>query len=654
MTTIFVSYKSEDRERVRPLVDALAAEGMTVWWDVQIEGGAAWRATIATRLDAAACVIVAWSTASVGPDGHFVQDEASRAMRRGVYLPVGLDHVAPPLGFGQRQMIPLAGWHGNRRDPAFVDLLSAARAMVDIAPVTAIAAHPPAPPAAPRVHRVWWHLPVVGAGLAAVVAGGLVVAMPGAVCRTLGVACGHAVAPPNSIAVMPFANLSADPDQAFFADGLSEELLGTLAGIESLHVAARTSSFKFKDSKDGSSVIGAKLGVAYILDGSVRRSGDTVRVNAQLVDAASGFERWSQTYDRGVKDVFGVQRGIAEAVAAALRVTLLGRDVAVLNRVGTVSTLANDAYLRGRAALADGSGEADNRRALAMFDAAIAADPRFAEAHAARARVLLTIASQFLVDVAAQRAANDAAFASARRAVALAPDLAESQASLAGVLLFGRRDLAGARIAYAAAMRTGGGKADILVRYGLFASRDGALGPGIAAIQRATVLDPLNHRAFRALGLSLTVAHRYPDAIVAFRRALALSAGAPVIHAAIGDALLLQGKVGEAAAEYALEPDSSQRLRGVAIVRARTGDLAGSDAALAALVAADGDTGAYQQAQVRAQRGQPDLALAALDRAFAADDPGVLMMPSDPLMDSLRALPGIATRLARLDQPVTR
>ena len=665
MTTIFVSYKSEDRERVRPLIDALAAEGLTVWWDVQIEGGAAWRATIAARLDAAACVIVAWSQASVGPDGHFVQDEASRAMRRGVYLPVGLDAVAPPLGFGQRQMISLVGWRGNRRDPVFVDLVTAARAMVAASPPLEAELDPaPRPPTRPtprpilrtfaRTRRSWWHLPLIGAGIAAVIAAGLAATVPGAVCRTTGLSCGHIVAPPHSIAVMPFANLSADPNQAFFADGLSEELLGTLAGIGSLHVAARTSSFKFKDSKDSSSVIGTKLGVAFILDGSVRRSGDTVRVNAQLVDAASGFERWSQTFDRDVKDVFAVQRGIAEAVASALKVNLLGRDVAALNRGGTVSIAANDAYLRGRAILDAGSGETDNRRALAMFDAAIVADPRFAEAHAARARALLTIASQFLTDVVAQRAANDAAFASATRAVALAPDLPESQASLAGALLFGRRDLTGARAAYSTAMRTGGGKADILLRYGLFASRDGAVGPGLAAIERATVLDPLNHRAFRALGVSLTIARRYPDAVAAFRQALVLSPNAPVVHAAIGDVLLLEGRLTDAAAEYALEPDKSERLRGTAIVLARHGDLAGSDKALAALVADSGDTGAYQQAQVRAQRGQLDLAVATLDRAFEADDPGVLLLPTDPLIDPLRARADFVRLLVKLNQPVAR
>ena len=130
MADIFISYKAEDRARVAPLVEALAAEGLSLWWDVHIEGGAAWRASIERELEAAACVIVVWSVNSVGPQGHFVQDEAARGQRRGVCLPVVIDPVEPPLGFGQHQALSLVGWRGSRRDPRFADVLAAARAVI--------------------------------------------------------------------------------------------------------------------------------------------------------------------------------------------------------------------------------------------------------------------------------------------------------------------------------------------------------------------------------------------------------------------------------------------------------------------------------------------------------------------------------------------
>ena len=639
MLKVFVSYKSEDRSRVRPLVDALTAEGFAVWWDAALTGGGIWRAEIQQELDAAACVIVVWSELSASESGSFVHDEASRALRRGVYLPVGIDPVEPPLGFGEMQVLPLAGWRGDRADLRFVDVIAAVRAKL------AGALLPPrqAPSAARRKSR--WAL---AAALAAVtVAGGVALLPRAALCRSTAIACSRS-APPNSIAVLPFDNLSPDRDQVYFADGLSEELLSALAGIDTLQVAARTSSFRFKDRSEGSRAIADKLGVAFILDGSVRRSGDTVRVSAQLVEAATGFERWSATYDRNLRDVFAVQRGIAEAVVSALKVRLGSGAVAALRRAATASVTANDAFLRGRVLLNAGAGEPGIRAALAQFNEAAAADPGYAEAHAARARVLLALANGYLTDAKARKQTYDDAEAAARRSVELAPDMAESQASLAGALLYGRFDVAGARRAYARALAGGGGKADILLPYGLFACRTASVGPGLAALQRAVVLDPLNPRASKSLGLCLVVARRYAEATTALRRALTLNPAIAGVHSATGDALLLQGRLDDAAREYTLEPVGYEKFRGQAIVLARRGDLEGSNAALAAMVAGDGDSTAYQQAEVHAQRREESQTIAALDRAFATHDAGVLMIGSDPLLDPVRASQQFKAMSARL------
>ena len=135
MADVFVSYKAEDRGRIRPLIQALEADGLTVWWDAQLEGGEAWREAIAEQLDSAPCVLVVWSKRSVGPEGRFVRDEAARAQRRGTYLPVAIDKVQPPLGFGELQAIPLTGWKGVRSDTRYQAVNMAAHAMLGRAPV---------------------------------------------------------------------------------------------------------------------------------------------------------------------------------------------------------------------------------------------------------------------------------------------------------------------------------------------------------------------------------------------------------------------------------------------------------------------------------------------------------------------------------------
>ncbi len=649
MTDIFVSYKAEDRARVKSLVNALVAEGLTVWWDVHIEGGAGWRETIQAKLDEAACVVVVWSALSVTGAGRFVQDEAARADRRGVLLPVAIDAVEAPLGFGGHHVISLVGWRGARRDPRYLKLLENVQA------ITARGGGSPRAPtvaSAPQRRAGLKALSAMAAIALVAGAGGVLAVFPAVTCATTGLRCAanrhEARAPPaNSLAVLPFANLGGDPAQEYFSEGLAEELTSALARLGSIQVTGRTSSLKFKDSKDDSATIGAKLGVAYLLDGSVRRDGAVVRVSAQLVDTKSGFEHWSETYDRAAGKTLAVQSGIAKAVAEALKVQLLGADIVAISRGGTSDAKAYDDYLRGKSLFDAGGGESSYRAALAKFDSAIAADPKFAAAHAVRARTLLAIANRFAVPAQA-RSLYDAALASARRAVVLAPDLAETQTTLATSLLDASLDVPAAKAAYARAMSTGSGDADVLLGYGLFRCRIGDTKSGLVALERGVTLDPLNPRAFLALGYGLIAARKYPQAIAAMRRTLELNRNAGNAHAAIGDALVLEGRLIEAKSEYALEPESWARLTGQAIVLHHLRDVRGADTALTALIADGGDSGAYQEARINAQWGDRDRAIAALDAAFRSGDSGLLWMKSDPFMDPLRADPRFAARLTRL------
>jgi len=651
MTDVFISYKSDDRARVKPLVDALIANGLSVWWDLSIEAGASWRQTIQTRLDAAACVIVIWSVNSVGPEGYFVHDEASHARRRGTYLPLAIDNVDPPLGFGQEQVLKLTNWRGNVRDPRFLDVLAAAQAVV------AAKGRPPPEARARAIRRPAPRWLFAGAALAILLAaGGLAIAIgPARLCSAAHLNCPGGThtataAPRNSIAVLPFTNLSGDPSQDYFADGLSEELIAALSRLQQLRVVARSSSFTFKGSKEGAIAIGAKLSAAYLLDGAVRRDGARVRVSAQLADTRTGYEQWSETYDRDMRDIFAVQSGIAQAVAAALKVRLATGDIAALSDGGTTDAKAYDAFLRGRALLRTGGGESDYRSALAYYDAAIQADPTFAKAHAGRAVALMDIASG-LTQASEVRGANQAALAAARRAAQLAPDVAEVLVTLADALIVGERDFTGAAPVFAHAVAIGDGHANVLIDYGVFRCQVGDCASAVHAIQRGAALDPLDPLAYQWLGWALIRARRYPEAPAPLRRALELSPDAQSIHALIGDSLLMQGKFGQAKLEYGREPAAWARLTGQAIVLQRLGDPGGARAAMAALIAIQGDTSHYQQAQIRAQWGDIDTAFAELDAAIRTGDPGALFVKADPLMDPLRGDPRFAARLAALGLP---
>ena len=630
---VFVSYARADRERVAPIVAALEARGRTVWWDHHLAGGAAFAKEIEAALRSAGAVIVVWSQTSIHSD--WVRDEAAVGRDCGRLVPISLDGAAAPLGFGQYHVVAMSGWNGRADAPQIERLLHALDG-----DVRSPAPHPDGPASAKTAIPSRRTLLIGGAAI------GVPVFAAGA--WWMG---GHGLlspAPPaHSIAVLPFANLSGDPAQDYFSDGLTEELIGALARLPALQVVGRTSSFKFKGSKENSTAIGAKLGVAFLLDGSVRREGNQVRISGQLVDTRTGYERWSQTYDREMTDILATQTSIGQAVAEQLKIALLGGDIAALSRGGTSVPAAYDAYLQGRRLIDMGGVESVFREALAHFDAAIAADGGFAAAHSERARTLVALGDEF-VGPAALKATYDAALASARRAVELAPGLAGAQATLGQTVWNSTLNYGLAKPAYARAIAAGGGDADILARFGLFSCDGGDFATGLAAARRAAVLDPLNPRVFRFLGYAMIEARNYPEAVVALRHSLELSPQSNGAHASLGDILQLQGQYRAAADEYAREPVEWLRLSGRAMALRRLGDVAGAQDALKALQARANDVAIYQQAQVYAQWGEKDLAFNALGAAFKAGDSGLVQLKTDPMMDPVRADPRFARLLARL------
>ena len=614
---MFISYARADRPKVAPIAAALSATGHDVWWDALIDGGAAFAKMIEDQLNAADVVVAIWSATSVESD--WVRDEAAHGRDRKSLVPVSLDGTPPPLGFRQYHAVNMSGWRGGTDEPQLQSLVRGIAAVG--MPGLARSAFAPVSQGIPR------RTVLLGGGVAAAaVAGGLLIFKPfGASAAT------------NSVAVLPFANLSGDPAQSYFSDGLSEEVRGALARNERLKVAAPTSSNKFRARDDDAKAIGQKLDVAYLLMGSVRRSGNAVRITSELIDAPSGFSKWSQTFDRQMTDIFAVQSEIARTVASALDIEVAAQAPAKAPG-STTNVAAYEAYLRGKALFELSADEASDRAALAQFDAAIAADPNYAAARAARARALAGIANQY-VKGDRLRPMYDDAVAEARRAVKLAPDYADAQSALGYVLFYGRLDVRGAGAPFERSRSLGRGDADVLIRYAQYASRIGQFAAATTATDRIIALDPLNPRSYRTRAAALYAARRYAESIEPGRKALELNPKLGVANAGIGDALMMLGRLDEALASYRREPSAIFRLSGLGIAERRKGNAAAAQAALDELIAKNGDAAAYQQAQVRAQWGQADLALSLLERARAVGDGGLVYIRNDPMLDGLRKMP---------------
>ncbi len=609
---VFISYARADRPRVAPLAAALTAQGYEVWWDALIEGGAGFAKIIETKLEAADAVIVVWSATSVGSD--WVRDEAAHARDRKRLVPVSLDGTAAPLGFRQYHSVDLSNWHGRADAPEMASV-AAGIAVTGMNMDTPVAFTP----LVKRVDRR--KALMLGGGAVAVIAGGLVVFKP----------FGAALVA-NSVAVLPFANMSAEKEQLYFSDGLSEEIRSALARNPGLKVAAPTSANAFRDKAADAKVIGSKLGVAFLLEGSVRRAGDVVRIAAELVDTKTGFSKWSQSFDRQLTDVFAVQSEIARIVAEALAVRVA---VAKPGVGGTKNVAAYDAFLKGRALFNADGGEESDRAALAQFDAAIASDASYAAAYAARSRALGTIASQY-ANADQIRSMYDKAISAAQRAVSIAPELAAAQLALGYATYVGRLDVKSARVPYDRAAKLGSGDADILMLFAIYCSRTGRSNEAIAAAKHAMELDQLNPRAFRAGGLVQYNARNYSDAIPLAQRSLSLNPKLSNANGHIGNSRFMLGQMTEARTAFLAEKLDLLRLPGLAIVERRLGNKPAADTAFAELVSSLGDSALYQQAQVLGQWGNSEGALLALNRARTLGDSGLLISFVDPLLDPLR------------------
>jgi TolB-like protein/Tfp pilus assembly protein PilF len=616
-TSVFLSYSREDRAKAEAIVAALENHRLTVWWDGLIEGGHEFADKIERALTSADTVVVLWSPASV--HSHWVRDEAASGRDRGRLVPVTVGGAEPPLGFRPLQHIAHPNGRG-RCGATAIELL-----------VRAVLAAGGAPaPERPQSRRA----PALVSRRAALIGGvGGVAAVAGGIVGWDMLKGGSSGG--TSIGVLPFRNLSGDPAEEYFSDGIADELRATLSQDGELAVAAETSSDLAGKTSSNPRAIASALGVSFVLSGSVRREIDKVRVAAQIVDGSTGFDKWSQTFDRKLDDILAVQSEIADFVTDALLSGIAASKAPRDRPGGTRNSAAFDAYLRGIALYNQAAGQASDFAALDQFKRAVALDPSYAVAQAALSRSNTVIAKAY-ASQGELKGYYSKAEEAAEAAIRIAPRFADGYSALGFAILNGRLNGRAAAIPYQRSFELGFGSAVILIAYASFAARTGRFADGRAALARAQRLDPLNSTVFRIAGLLNFDARDYDAAASALNTALSLNPKSDAVHATLGDLALVRGDPAAARVQYALEPNGMTRLCGMAIADMKLSNVSAAEAEMAQLTSKYRDNSYYQHAQVFAQWGRTDDALTSLEKAMSAGDAGVIRSRFDPLLDPIR------------------
>jgi adenylate cyclase len=434
MSEIFISYARSTAAKAQQIAEALRGLGYTVWRDDELPAHRSYAEVIEEHLEAAKAVVVVWSADAV--KSEWVQSEADRARTEHKLVQLSVDGARLPMPFDRIQCADLAGWSGDAGAPGWIKVTGSVAALVrgEAAPARA-----PWPTPAPQARRA-------------------------------------------SICVLPFANMSDDPQQEYFSDGISEDIITDLSKVSALSVVARNTAFTFKGRSVDVTEVAARLNVSHVLEGSVRKAGGRVRITAQLIDGLAGDHVWAERYDRDVDDIFALQDEISQAIVRALKLKLLPEEKKAIEKRGTSSAEAYDLYLRARQYREAGNADRVLQEAIVRFcERAVAIDPNYAQAW-----TLLGATQGTLFHILGQ--AGDAGEAATERALALDPDLGEAHALKA-------REL----------------------------SRTGRRREALAELERALQLDPdsfdVNYRA----GAIHFDDRRFAEAARYFERAAALS-----------------------------------------------------------------------------------------------------------------------------------
>jgi TolB-like protein/tetratricopeptide (TPR) repeat protein len=431
----------------------------------------------------------------------------------------------------------------------------------------------------------------------------------------------------KSIAVLPLVNTSGDPSNEYFSDGLSEELIAVLAKIPDLKVIGRSSSFLFKGKSDDSKAIGEKLGVAHLVEGSVRKQGDRVRIVAELINAVDGRSVWSETYDRELKDVFAVQNEIATAVANQMKVKLLGQS-ARPESVGLSENpeahnlvLQSDFYFQQQTA--------DSvRKSISFLQEAVRLDPNYALAYAKLSQAWRQYAASFAIDDASK--AYDEARQAANRAVSLAPDSVDVRMTVGLLAMNPELDFPAAEKEFRQVLQSSPNNAAAKSNLCLSLLAQGRFTEAEEACRQALLLDPLLTNLWFNLGRITVGTGRYKEAGEAFRKGLELQPNASRFHTYLATLDVLQNRPAQAMANAQLENEGFWRDFAVALVQQAQGDQSAADARLKDFVAKDSNGGAFQIAVLYAIRKEPDQMFKWLDTAYDSRDSGLTQLAVTP------------------------
>jgi TolB-like protein/Tfp pilus assembly protein PilF len=658
---VFLSYASQDAEAARRICAALRAAGVEVWFDQsELRGGDAWDHSIRRQIKSCALFIPVISKHTHDRDeGYFrlewklaVDRSHLMAVDKAFLLPVVIDHTPDdderaPERFREVQWTRL---HEGETPPAFVE-----RVRRLLSPEVASAPEPAHSAGSGMARRAPAPRRVIS-GRTGLLYGAIAVAV---------LALGYFglerlnrskadLPSATSIAVLPLANESGEASQQYFSDGISEDLITALSQFPGLKVIGRTSAFQFRDSKEGSRSIGAKLGVAHLLEGSVRRSGDAVRVSAELIDTADGSTQWSERYDRPYKDLFALQDEITRAVAAALRAKLLPGEQAAAaqsDRPPGGSLDAYNAMLQGRFYYLRGT-EAESRKAIEFYTQAIQLDPRYALAWSELSGVWTNLGQEFLEDASARQEAFTKAREAANRAVALSPELADAHVARGFLLQVADFDWRGAEAEFRRALALAPNDGNAKFSLGTLLAAFGEVEPAIELTRQALATEPLRADSYYFLANYLSALNRLDDAERAIRRAIELQPVAAVYHWELAVVEIQRGN-----ARAALDA-AQQEVRGVwqdiAIAQARQigSDRAAADTALGTLIEKHANSSAYPIAEVYALRKDATATFEWLDRAWSDRDVDIAFLLFDPFILRYKDDPRFAAFCRKVGLPV--
>lgn len=651
---IFVSYASEDAEAARRICSGLRAAGIEVWFDQsELRGGDAWDRTIRQQIHECTLFVALISGNSQARlEGYFrrewklaVDRTHDMAEEKAFLIPVVIDGTSErdasvPEKFRELQWFRLPG---GEVTPPFV---SRVQGLLGAEPAAAPADDVPAPhrrphPSGHRRRAARWHALLVPA-LA-------IMAVVGAFLWRAG---GHPVhgrvavaGAEKSIAVLPFTDMSERHDQEYFGDGMAEEILDLLTKIPGLTVIGRTSSFRFKGKYEDLRAIGAQLDAAYVLEGSVRRSGDQVRITAQLINTRTGTHAWSDTYDRHIDDVLKLEDIIAASVVRELQLTVASDGPG--SRAAASDPEVYDLILRGRHA-ADRLDAEGVDRAVTLFQEALTRDPKAAAAAAGLAYAFI---DQVMVGSVAPKAGFERARQAATDALRLDPKTAKPHLSLALIHIFYDWDWAAAERELQAAATLAPGSVELMSVRATLSSLLGHDDEALRQIKDAIAQDPLNALFLQLLSNMYLSKGNLSEAEAAMRRALDIRPMFAYGHFDLGIVCLMRGDFQGALREFQLESVDDGKEQGLALAYHALGRKTDADAVLASLIEKQATRNALDIAQVYAFRGQADDAMHWLERAYTQKDPYLYQINGSFLMKNIAADPRYRAFLRKMNFP---